>query len=459
MAALFGAFLNLSGLRAGAFTWAAGADVQVPLLDTEDADAGVIQDGATLWVQTSLYPDWRRYSGTNLDNLVAQPEAVRGSSFTQPNGDDAYWTDGMWMDSNGAFWAIIHVEYDYTVPRTAYLWKRRVGLATSTDQGATWSYVGDILTPNPARPGAPSPASDFQDFGDGDTYLFVDRRGGYFYLYYLTAWVYTPTGWRTGECMSVARCAISDAMAPGKWFKWSGGAWTQPGLGGFEDAVFTPTDMCAIHFNTYLNAFVAIGHDSNSQSWISTCSDITQQNWAARDYTFPQRLYWYNWPVDPVTNDTFEIGQNFRLYSSQADTGEVGTKYFTITFNNGDVAPAASLISPAEGSAFFTSNPIGLSAAATAGDGSVANVAYFANQVNLGTLYAPPYVFTWPDVPTGQYRLFVRATDNLGVSTDSAGVDITVTPLTYELWRTTNGIAPAVADNTIQADGLSPLMS
>jgi hypothetical protein len=468
-AALFAVGWSLTAARAGSFTWTAGADVSVPLLNTEDADAGVVQDGPTLWVETALYPNWYRYSGTTLDNLVAQPQAVRDSSFTQPNGDDAYWTDAIWQDPSGTWYAIIHIEYDYAVPRTPYLWKRRTGLATSANQGATWTYAGDIITMNPNRTGAPAPAADFQDFGCGDTYLFVDRRGGYFYLYYLTAWVYTSTGWRTNEIMSVARCAITDEMAPGKWYKWSGGTWTQPGLGGAEDPVFDAggvlgtvfigTDMSVVHFNTYLGEFVAIGHDGDGQSWISTCSDITTQQWTAGNYNFPQRLYWYNWPVDPVTHDPFEIGQNFRLYSSQADTSGVPTKYFPITLTDGNTAPTASLTSPAEGAVSFTSNPVSLIAAATAPDGSVAKVEYFANEVELGTVTAAPYVFNWPDVATGQYRFWIRVTDNLGVATDSAGVDVTVTPITYPLWKAANGIGAGVSDTALQANGLSPLVS
>jgi hypothetical protein len=469
--ALLGAGWFLPATRAGTFTWTAGPDVSVPLLNTEDADAGVIQDGPTLWVQTSLYPNWYRASGTTLDNLVAQPQGTRDSSFTQPNGDDAYWTDAMWEAPNGTYYAIIHVEYDYAVPREAFLWKRRIGVATSTNQGATWTYLGDIITPSPNRPGAPTPTSSYQDFGCGDTYLFVDRTGGYFYLYYMTAWVNSATGTRSNQVMSVARCAISSLMAPSSWYKWSGGTWTQPGIGGLEDpvfagtgyvagAIFSGTDMSVVHFNTYLNEYVAIGHDTSNACWISTCTNITTQNWQPANYTFPQRLYWYNWPVDPVTNNPFEIGQTFRLYSSQADTSGVPTKYFTVTFFNGDTAPTTSLISPTEGAVCFTSNTINLVAAATANPtGSVASVQFFANEVSLGTLTAAPYTFSWPNVATGSYRCWVRVTDNLGTATDSAGVDITVTPMTYPLWKAANGIGAGVSDTAVQADGLSPLVS
>ena len=128
-----------------------------PQFNYEDADAGVVRDGTTLRVQTALWPQWRRLAGPDLDHLQPQPDARRDASFNQPNGDDAYWTQGMWEDPAGKFYAIVHIEYHYRVPRTAFLWRRRIGLATSLDQGAHWHYEGDILTTNPARAGSPRP--------------------------------------------------------------------------------------------------------------------------------------------------------------------------------------------------------------------------------------------------------------------------------------------------------------
>ena len=302
----------------------------VPLLNNEDADAGVVRDDGKLWLQVSLWPHWYRFSGTDLDHLKPLPEARRDASFSRPHGDDAYWTDGIWQDDSGNFHAVIHIEYDYAVPRRAFLWRRRIGLATSRDHGATWHYDGDILTTNPNRTGCPAP--DCADFGCGDTYLFIDRRKGYFYLFYMTAWI-GPDGARTAQTISVARSPLSAGMAPGSWTKWDHGTWTQPGLGGSEAAVFTGADSSVIQFNDYLNAYVAIGRDSNGAAWIAACPDLDRQDWSPRDYHFPQRLYWYNWPIDPVTGDRYEIGRTFRLYSSQANVDGIGSKYMSVTLS------------------------------------------------------------------------------------------------------------------------------
>lgn len=312
----------------GAPSWTAGPDVPAPQFDSEDADAGVIQDGGTLRVQTALWPKWRRFAGPDLDHLHPLPDAERDGSFNRPHGDDAYWTQGMWKDASGKFYAIIHIEYHYRVPRKAFLWRRGIGLATLSDQGAHWHYEGDIVTTNPKRAG--TPRAGLVDFGCGDTYLCADRRHGFFYLFYMTAWVDPHTGERIEQEMNVAR---SPSMAPGSWAKWSGGTWTERGLGGVEASVFSGTDSAVVHFNTYLNAFVAIGRDSAGQSWITTCPALDDEDWQPRDYHFPQRLLWYNWPIDPLTHDRYEIGQNLRLYSSQANVGGVGSKYFDLTLH------------------------------------------------------------------------------------------------------------------------------
>lgn len=327
---LVAAFLWNATPRAPAapFTWTLSEDVATPLFDHADADAGVVREGANFWVQTSLWPDWWRYRGTNLDNLTAQQPAQRDASFDQPHGDDAYWTNGMWKDAAGKIYAIIHIEYDYAKPRRAFLWRRRIGLATSEDQGAHWHYAGDILTTNPARSGAPRRGC--VDFGCGDTYLFVDRRNGFFYLFYMTAWIEADSGQRLAQAVNVARSPISAKLAPGSWVKWSGDSWKQPGLGGTESPVFAGADSAVVHFNTYLKAFVAFGRDSSGRAWLTSCSSLATENWQPRDDRFPPRLFWYNWPINPQTLDRYEIGQKFRIYSSQANVDGVGSKYMNV---------------------------------------------------------------------------------------------------------------------------------
>ena len=69
----------------------------------------------------------------------------------------------------------------------------------------------------------------------------------------------------------VARCAISDKMAPGKWKKFYNGSWSEPGLGGKASWV---NGYCVM-YNTYLKKYISFNYDSS----LSLCSDLSRQDW------------------------------------------------------------------------------------------------------------------------------------------------------------------------------------
>jgi hypothetical protein len=69
----------------------------------------------------------------------------------------------------------------------------------------------------------------------------------------------------------VARCKISDKMAPGKWQKFYNGAWGEPGLGGKASDV----DAYYVMYNTYLGKYISFNCDNS----ISVCDDLSRQDW------------------------------------------------------------------------------------------------------------------------------------------------------------------------------------
>jgi Bacterial Ig domain len=70
---------------------------------------------------------------------------------------------------------------------------------------------------------------------------------------------------------------------------------------------------------------------------------------------------------------------------------------------------------------------ITLSANAADTDGSIAQVEFFQGATLLNTDTVAPYSFDWTNVSAGTHTLTARATDNLGGTTTSAAVNITVT--------------------------------
>lgn len=93
-----------------------------------------------------------------------------------------------------------------------------------------------------------------------------------------------------------------------------------------------------------------------------------------------------------------------------------------------NIAPTASITSPANGSSFAAPATITINASASDSDGSVSKVEFFNGASKLGEDATSPYSFTWTGVSAGTYSFTVKSTDNLGLTgPSSAAVSVTVT--------------------------------
>ena len=108
----------------------------------------------------------------------------------------------------------------------------------------------------------------------------------------------------------------------------------------------------------------------------------------------------------------------------------VVTDNFTI--NKGataNVPPTVALTSPAVGAAYTAPAAVTMAANAADADGTVQRVEFFQGATLVGTATAAPYSFAWTGVAAGTYSLTARAYDNLGASTVSGAVSVTVSPV------------------------------
>jgi RHS repeat-associated protein len=83
-----------------------------------------------------------------------------------------------------------------------------------------------------------------------------------------------------------------------------------------------------------------------------------------------------------------------------------------------------------------------LNATATDSDGTIAKVEFFGTDTSnssittIATLTQAPYNTTWPNLAAGNYSIHAKATDNLGASTTSTAIPVTVaagTPKVYDI--------------------------
>lgn len=239
-----------------------------------------------------------RYKGATIEDCVRQPDGDAGAG--------GYILGGMYYDeAEKKLYAPIHHE-------NVRNWKQ-VSLATSTDKGLTWKNEGLIVANYDPKQPKSAPEKDhvglFRKEYEGDFYLHVDKTGGYFYLYCLNYFDFTTGGQYMRNI--VARCAIKDKMAPGKWTKFYNGGWTEPALGGKA----THVNAYYVMYNTYLKKYLSF----NLNSSLSWCTDLEKQDWSpsfriGNAWSLGRTYFGYN-VTDDSKKDIYAGGQKLYVWT------------------------------------------------------------------------------------------------------------------------------------------------
>jgi len=138
----------------------------------------------------------------------------------------------------------------------------------------------------------------------------------------------------------------------------------------------------------------------------------------ASDSTHPYSVSWNNVPAG-----------TYILTAVATDGGGQTTTSdpVTITVSSPpNSRPEVTVTSPAANTTFNAPATISLSASARDVDGSVGSVAFYQNGKLIGADGTAPYAIQWTNVMGGNYTLTAVATDNVGATTTSNAVKITV---------------------------------
>ncbi|GEM_PF-581216 len=112
-----------------------------------------------------------------------------------------------------------------------------------------------------------------------------------------------------------------------------------------------------------------------------------------------------------------------------------------------DVPPTVAISSPTNGASFTAPAAVAIVATAQDSDGSVTNVSFFDGSTPLGGTNSAPYTVT-ASLAAGSHALTAVATDDLGLSTTSSVVNVTVNANTPPSVTITNPVDNAVFGNT-----------
>ncbi|HEY9102155.1 Ig-like domain-containing protein, partial [Chitinimonas sp.] len=107
--------------------------------------------------------------------------------------------------------------------------------------------------------------------------------------------------------------------------------------------------------------------------------------------------------------------------------GSTTSSPVAVTVTGGsNAAPTVSLSAPSAGASFTAPAAITVSASASDSDGTIARVDFYAGGTLIGSDSSAPYSISWSNVAAGSYSLTAVAVDNLGASTTSSAVAVTV---------------------------------
>jgi hypothetical protein len=173
---------------------------------------------------------------------------------------DVRYASGGSIYEAGSGMKLMFIHLERRPPGTSHSWYGSVALATSTDDGHTWTFLGEIFRPNLSyrsyKLHQPCGAVVETSFGQ-----YVLRSvGGTKYFY-----IYSPD--TQGDCnanFAVARAPVTAVVRAAqnnrvsRWSKYYGGAWREPALGGRSSNV-APNGgrrSFSIAYDSYLNRYV-----------------------------------------------------------------------------------------------------------------------------------------------------------------------------------------------------------
>lgn len=223
----------------------------------------------------------------------------------------------------------------YHAERSANPFWSWLGLAKSTDEGATWQDLGFMI-------GGPQPytSQGALDIGDGNLVVATDPTTlqKYFYVYFPQhCWISSTTVCAGFTYLSVARAPYDELLteifvegsttAPRLFRKYYNGQWDQPGMGGVASELFpavtgeTDGDPQVV-WSAYRHRFVAI---MDNAQYIAYGESADGLHWPAMQIllgTSPQTPAYAYANAVGLGADPGVLGDTFYSYYTDWPTGE-----------------------------------------------------------------------------------------------------------------------------------------
>jgi sulfur relay (sulfurtransferase) complex TusBCD TusD component (DsrE family) len=232
-------------------------------------------------------------------------------------------------------------------------------------------------------------------------------------------------------------------------------AWVYPtGLANWHDIIYKGDDLYYLEASTPLTAGPSVGFgDSGALPMLSAPTALSVGTWShvAATYNGATLRLFVNGVLVASRAQTGSIAisglpltigadtihgsyyygviDEVRIYNRALTTAEIQSDMNSAVSGGGgpSTPPAVVMSSPTDGSAFAAPANVTLGAAVTANGHTINKVQFFSGFNLLGEDLSAPYSLVWSNVAAASYLVTARVTYDGGLTTDSAGVSISVT--------------------------------
>lgn len=233
-----------------------------------DGGIGVVKSANSFIFMAANDGNSARTGGTLANPIATQVASAIMIQNLKTNYD--YIAGGyIYQSTNNTTWLMMYHTERWLNGMPYNFWSS-IGMAKSTDQGQSWTDLGEII-----QLGQAFGSTGTYDTGGGSFAI----NNGYLYVYFAD---YSASG--TYIPLAVARAPIAEIEAAANtngvamFYKYYSGNWTQPGLGGASSSIAgsvspTPTGWWgSVAYNSYLNKYILI-YVSNWNLYMTTSTD------------------------------------------------------------------------------------------------------------------------------------------------------------------------------------------
>jgi hypothetical protein len=256
-----------------------------------------------------LYSVWGRGNAFKMRKATTYAGLETATENTVTGMDAADWVVGLYYDNaTSTFYVTAHMEYDYFLGSVAAHHYRKIKMYKSTDNLATVTKVGDVVTSdNSDIHGYVDYTGNYYDFGAGDHNFYVDEAGGYAYIFYAHAWAdLRSNAFATGMFKSerVARAPISQLGDPNAWKNFYYGTWTEPGRGGNASDLANGSNGY-VFYSSVIGKYLMMYNNT-----IASATSLTLQDWTPLYTNTDLTWFYYASALDMDTFSPYIIGSN-----------------------------------------------------------------------------------------------------------------------------------------------------